>query len=294
MKAMDQRSHPRSRGKAAFTLIELLVVIAIIAILAAILFPVFQKVRENARRAACMSNEKQIVLGMVMYVEDSEEAWPDRTIPTNSYGSINSTGSQPLGDNGQYYHSWAFALQPYIKSANVWRCPDDKTNFQLNGDWNPYNDIAKSYGVVEQYHDNIPGNPGNAGETAMMCLGPTASGNGTITEAMTPEPANTIWLVESAIRYDDAGVCYFTPNCTNETNGEPHDNAYFDVNQRQLWLNDIANNVNDHYNVIATYHNGGSNWGYADGHVKWSTLGRLVNTSDTSKDAFIRVKASGS
>ncbi len=60
----------------AFTLIELLVVIAIIALLAALLFPVFQKVRENARRAACGSNEKQLALGVLMYAQDYDERTP--------------------------------------------------------------------------------------------------------------------------------------------------------------------------------------------------------------------------
>ena len=59
-----------------FTLIELLVVIAIIAILAAILFPVFQKVRENARRTVCLSNEKQLGLAFIQYVQDSDETFP--------------------------------------------------------------------------------------------------------------------------------------------------------------------------------------------------------------------------
>ena len=154
-----------------FTLIELLVVIAIIAILAAILFPVFQKVRENARRAACQSNFKQINLGMMMYIQDYDETWPARTITDNIYG-------------GGPYQSWAFALQPFIKSTGVWQCPDDRTSIGFgNQDFNATNDIAKSYAVVEQYHDQTQ--PGNAGNTAMMILGNTGSGE-VVTDAMTP------------------------------------------------------------------------------------------------------------
>ena len=94
-----------SRG---FTLIELLVVIAIIAILAAILFPVFAKVREKARQTACLSNEKQIGLGLMQYSQDNDEYFPER------YGVFTSPGVQM---------SWKDMLMPYIKSTAVFKCP---------------------------------------------------------------------------------------------------------------------------------------------------------------------------
>lgn len=92
-----------------FTLIELLVVIAIIAILAAILFPVFAKARENARRASCQSNQKQIGLGFMQYIQDNDE-----TYCSDRY-NIGSTGAA----------GWATMLQPYIKSRQVFKCPSD-------------------------------------------------------------------------------------------------------------------------------------------------------------------------
>ena len=94
----------KSKG---FTLIELLVVIAIIAILAAILFPVFQKVRENARRTACLSNLKQLGLGIVQYNQDFDERQP--------------CGANPYGGGT----GWASQIYPYLKSIAVYRCPDD-------------------------------------------------------------------------------------------------------------------------------------------------------------------------
>ena len=102
--------------KTGFTLIELLVVIAIIAILAAILFPVFAKVREKARQISCLSNEKQIALGTLQYVEDYDESMP--------YGAQSNWSSSPgLG----YPQGWAGLIYPYLKSTGVLTCPDDSS-----------------------------------------------------------------------------------------------------------------------------------------------------------------------
>ena len=95
-----------SRNSKGFTLIELLVVIAIIAILAAILFPVFARARENARRSSCSSNLKQIGLGMLQYTQDYDETYP-------------------VAISGSEITNWALTLQPYLKSAQIFQCPSE-------------------------------------------------------------------------------------------------------------------------------------------------------------------------
>jgi prepilin-type N-terminal cleavage/methylation domain-containing protein/prepilin-type processing-associated H-X9-DG protein len=103
--------HTDAKKRRAITLIELLVVIAIIAILAAILFPVFARARENARRASCQSQLKQIGLGLVQYTQDYDERFP----------------SWQMGNTGTI-RSWVEVIQPYVKSTQVFICPSEPAN----------------------------------------------------------------------------------------------------------------------------------------------------------------------
>ena len=112
----NQFSVPVTKHRSAFTLIELLVVIAIIAILAAILFPVFARARENARRSSCQSNLKQIALGLKQYIQDYDEKYPR----TGLTATANTDAAAVAGVEG-----WANVTQPYLKSLQILQCPSD-------------------------------------------------------------------------------------------------------------------------------------------------------------------------
>jgi prepilin-type N-terminal cleavage/methylation domain-containing protein/prepilin-type processing-associated H-X9-DG protein len=127
-------------SRRAFTLIELLVVIAIIAILASILFPVFGRARENARRSSCQSNLKQIGLGIMQYTQDYDEKYP------KSRGG----GNQALAG------TWFTDIQPYMKSKQIFQCPSDSgtnrsgSTGRYNGDTTQY--LHSSYGYNDTFH----------------------------------------------------------------------------------------------------------------------------------------------
>ena len=118
----------RSYVKMGFTLIELLVVIAIIAILAAILFPVFARARENARRASCMSNLKQIGLGWLQYTQDYDEKCPPLMTCSSDPADSGPSGSC-LTPRVMWYSTPTVPglLDPYVKSSQVFACPSQKT-----------------------------------------------------------------------------------------------------------------------------------------------------------------------
>lgn len=128
---MSQRKENR-----AFTLIELLVVIAIIAILAVILFPVFARARENARRASCLSNLKQMGLGMMMYTQDYDEMFP-----VTLYQQTSTPYTYPDGmvwNTGYLY--WPQLLYPYTKSVDLYYCPSGTQT-------DPVNPRRRNYGA---------------------------------------------------------------------------------------------------------------------------------------------------
>ena len=146
------------RAKKGFTLIELLVVIAIIAILAAILFPVFARARENARRASCQSNLKQIGLGLMQYTQDYDEKMTPLAI----------------FDANEQRFTWPYLVQPYIKSTQLFQCPSDSNRGNMNSYWaSGMVTLGRNFHSSYVYNTDIGGTIGNSAAESAIQSGAT-------------------------------------------------------------------------------------------------------------------------
>jgi len=225
--------------KTAFTLIELLVVIAIIAILAAILFPVFGRARENARRSACQSNLKQIGLGFMQYVQDYDERFPPG-VNTNS-------------GNG-----WANQIYTYTKSIQIVKCPSDSFTVPA---FFPYGATHLPSNISYFYNRNFAGSYSYDKSYVNTPEAP-------ISLAQTNEPTKTVLSGE-------VQASYFYPTYPDEgaapaCNGS--DGATIPATGQ--WAGGISGGTNvsgagTGTNLSTPRHLEGANYLAADGHVKW-------------------------
>jgi len=280
----------RVRRQSAFTLIELLVVIAIIAILAAILFPVFAQARESARKAVCLSNLKQLGLGMMMYVQDYDEAFPINSSSGLPYVPVpNDSGSATF----PAYWQWIWTTQPYMKNKGILVCPSDPDSKDPN--WHSYdnnpnptcNDIwgiptPISYAI----NDVVLGMGGSVGGPCQLGMGPDTS----VVLAKIPTPAGT-YLLSDAGRPNG-----LDPNWINNTRGAnfsalfdesaPIGGARCDTPAGGCGGAGAANwiaNVNK--NPAIYRHQMGSNLAYCDGHAKFHN-GNQIWSGDGWEDAM--------
>ncbi len=211
---------PRQRG---FTLIELLVVIAIIAILAAILFPVFQKVRENARRTVCISNGKQIGLTVRMYIQDSDETMPIFEAYNDGTGSGDPGAGGAAGT--PTHKGVEDALMPYAKSKDLFKCPDDSGSaFQKStvpGTSSYQQAYGSSYRFTKACYTVVVGGPSASFENNYAL---SASAAKTVTDAQFTTPSDTRIMRDEMFPWfspeqDPGGTKYaYAPSADDPTN----------------------------------------------------------------------------
>jgi len=237
--------HSQTTTRRAFTLIELLVVIAIIAILAAILFPVFAQARAKARQTACLSNARQIGLGVTMYTQDYDETFPQ-------------------GSNGTVYPAgWAGQVYPYIKNAGAFSCPDDPTPTKAGKFSNTLIPVSFAMNVNLGNGGSTSGTPwtqaqfNNIAKTVFVCEVQGVQAD--VTSTGVPERGSATSM----------GIPYWSFNVGNsgDTNGGWTSKAGLATG---ILRGGDATMVKQ-YSFLSEkgIHNEGSNFVLCDGHVKW-------------------------
>jgi prepilin-type N-terminal cleavage/methylation domain-containing protein len=247
----------KSVRKPAFTLIELLVVIAIIAILAAILFPVFAQARDKARQATCVSNMKQIGLAMNMYVQDYDETFP--ILPWN--GQVFGAGFDATALPYVTRFTWIAQYQPYIKNKQVWVCPSDP-NPKHGNIYSPAPSIwgiptPNSYAVNAELHPYVA----TPGQEASCDGCPWVNNGRPRTLAGIPSPAATYAVADSSRNIMEPWWIDVGPRFSNWERFYARDNTGGGLSCKNYPGRCDQTNIKRHLE--------GSVLVYADGHAKW-------------------------
>ena len=276
--------------KKAFTLIELLVVIAIIAILAAILFPVFAQAKAAAKKTACLSNMKQLGIGASLYTADNDgalyhhhEDWvlDDGTLTKNLPTNVADCAGGGYG-NSQAEKPWAIFFQPYLKNRQLLFCPNDSTakSTFLSTNIDDYN------GEIDEIGTECDAKPN--GEQCLADTHRTSMWSYTLNSIFTHKSCR--YAVEGALSgfatesvmsgLPDPNVIMFSERNSEGLTDPTSGFYYVPQDDYDTWAGEGAlikwgagSRPNEGW-LKVDRHNGGANYIYADDHVKWMPWGR--------------------
>jgi prepilin-type N-terminal cleavage/methylation domain-containing protein/prepilin-type processing-associated H-X9-DG protein len=239
----------------AFTLIELLVVIAIIAILAAILFPVFAQAREKARQASCLSNVKQIGLAVMMYAQDYDEVLPQ----TGWQGPCTNPTSLAAGDAWwSGVHAFPTATAPYIKNWNIYQCPSDPDK----GGWGKLGSYCYEAQLLAV---NMPGAYTGIKDVpnGMTKVFPLSYAGNYILNKVYTGRGGPLDMYNLAGIAKPANVFYMADVGSSISGGNAFAGWYIIPGYGQSTTSTV-----DRWDK-GRRHNQGRNWAFCDGHAKW-------------------------